>query len=267
MNWKMKIASASLALSAAFSGSASAALVDSVGGNSSLFLTAWNDSVSYTRDLGTTLNGFLASFANTAGASVFAGDALFTSTFAGSTTPINWNIVAGDQTYTANSDAARLLATGAYGATVTGNRNGVQTANLGINNEVAAMNAAGCSSSLSCTVAHGATGDGSLPAWGTKVNGGTTFNTTGVLGTTAQLGFYLLTALNANNASLTTSVTPSTFSAQGTQSFWTLGSDGAATWNVAAPAAVPVPAAVWLLGSGLMGLVGVARRKSKLAAV
>ena len=30
---------------------------------------------------------------------------------------------------------------------------------------------------------------------------------------------------------------------------------------VAYPAAVPVPAAVWLLGSGLIGLVGVARRK------
>ena len=32
---------------------------------------------------------------------------------------------------------------------------------------------------------------------------------------------------------------------------------------VEAPAAVPVPAAVWLFGSGLVGLVGVARRKKK----
>ena len=31
--------------------------------------------------------------------------------------------------------------------------------------------------------------------------------------------------------------------------------------SVAVPAAVPVPAAVWLFGSGLLGLVGVARRK------
>lgn len=30
-----------------------------------------------------------------------------------------------------------------------------------------------------------------------------------------------------------------------------------------APAAVPVPAALWLLGSGLIGLVGVARRKEQ----
>jgi type VI protein secretion system component Hcp len=31
---------------------------------------------------------------------------------------------------------------------------------------------------------------------------------------------------------------------------------------LAQPAAVPVPAAVWLLGSGLLGLIGVARRKA-----
>ena len=31
--------------------------------------------------------------------------------------------------------------------------------------------------------------------------------------------------------------------------------------GVAAPSAIPVPAAVWLFGSGLLGLVGVARRK------
>lgn len=33
--------------------------------------------------------------------------------------------------------------------------------------------------------------------------------------------------------------------------------------NFVAPAAVPVPAAVWLFGSGLLGLIGVARRGTK----
>ena len=37
---------------------------------------------------------------------------------------------------------------------------------------------------------------------------------------------------------------------------------GSAVSNVTAYSVVPVPAAVWLFGSGLLGLVGVARRKS-----
>jgi len=35
----------------------------------------------------------------------------------------------------------------------------------------------------------------------------------------------------------------------------------AVTWLVARPVVVPVPPAVWLFGSGLLGLIGVARRK------
>ena len=42
--------------------------------------------------------------------------------------------------------------------------------------------------------------------------------------------------------------------------FW--GSDFIGEWNYAELTPVPVPAAVWLFGSGLIGLIGVARRKS-----
>jgi hypothetical protein len=45
--------------------------------------------------------------------------------------------------------------------------------------------------------------------------------------------------------------------------FWFLSSTGQLTYNIASAAApVPLPAAVWLLGSGLLGLIGVGRRRS-----
>lgn len=43
--------------------------------------------------------------------------------------------------------------------------------------------------------------------------------------------------------------------------FWTLSSNGELNYG-AEVSAVPVPAAVWLFGSGLLGLVGVARRRA-----
>ncbi|MEO1899651.1 MAG: PEP-CTERM sorting domain-containing protein, partial [Methylococcales bacterium] len=45
---------------------------------------------------------------------------------------------------------------------------------------------------------------------------------------------------------------------------------GAATTtisNFSAPAAVPVPAAVWLFGSGLMGLIAMRKKPSHLSAL
>jgi hypothetical protein len=41
----------------------------------------------------------------------------------------------------------------------------------------------------------------------------------------------------------------------------TLGADGTLTITGNSTAPVPLPAAVWLFGSGLMGLVGVSRRR------
>lgn len=68
------------------------------------------------------------------------------------------------------------------------------------------------------------------------------------------LGFYFIALTDINNDS----TTMQTLLGQ-----WTLSSEGTLTYaGVGAP--VPVPAAVWLLGSALIGLVGVARRKSEI---
>ncbi len=47
---------------------------------------------------------------------------------------------------------------------------------------------------------------------------------------------------------------------QGADVTWSLSASNAATYSMTVTA-VPVPAAVWLFGSGLIGLIGIARRK------
>lgn len=77
-------------------------------------------------------------------------------------------------------------------------------------------------------------------------------------GTNSALGFYMVAMDYTND--------PSTNSSR-VQSFmgnWSLSNTGTLTYTGATPPpAVPVPAAVWLLGSALVGLVGVARRKTQ----
>ena len=48
--------------------------------------------------------------------------------------------------------------------------------------------------------------------------------------------------------------------------FWDLSANGVLTYNVPyGTAPVPLPAAIWLLGSGLLGMAGIARRRSASA--
>ena len=72
----------------------------------------------------------------------------------------------------------------------------------------------------------------------------------------SALDFYLATPVIHKNAV----VTP--FANSQGNGFWFLSSGGDLTWNVlAAPSAVPLPAAIWLLASGLAGLGAIGRRR------
>ena len=82
--------------------------------------------------------------------------------------------------------------------------------------------------------------------WLSNYGGGLPFNNTA--GVDTALGFCQLGTSDGSDAV----ATPFDGS-------WTLSSNGTLTYS--AVSQVPVPAAVWLFGSGLVGMIGVARRK------
>ena len=94
--------------------------------------------------------------------------------------------------------------------------------------------------------------------WGQNLTG---WNNAGTLG--QSLGFYSFTP--SSTSGFVQSTKARYENAFGLAA-WTLAADGSVNYSLAGEPVVvpqvPVPAAAWLLGSGLLGLVGVARRRS-----
>lgn len=272
---KLKHALAAAAVSMAFAAPAMA--IDSpTTGNGGLFLTAWDSSTgattAYARDLGMTMDQFLA---NPNVDLSFAADATFVSTFSGvAASNIQWNVVAGDRVV----DPNRLLTTAASDPGVVSNT----AQNSAILNKIAPLvadlNGRGITPSNSVTqsVADSSDPDAIWGAnWGSKF-GNLTANLTNSVALGGTLGFYLLTQNGLSETSLSANTLQNQFFVdQGAQanafagiiSTWTLNSDGSLSFNGTdvTPSQVPLPAAAWLFGSGLLGLVGVSRRKAKAA--
>jgi hypothetical protein len=76
----------------------------------------------------------------------------------------------------------------------------------------------------------------------------------------AALNFYQVVSPGGNNI-----LAPTQFAAGANTATWTLSATGDLVYNVAGAAPVPLPPALWLLGSGLLGLAGIARRKTLTA--
>jgi len=263
---KIKLITASIIL--AVSGNASAAIVSSIdtngggGGLSEAVFSIWDPSTnqSYSLDLGTTWQTFRdnlnnADFAVSYTINTAAGSVYNQAIGASDTANLAWNVsVANGQ----NSDFSNFTDFGV-----------ISTSNRGNNINTNALNQA-----IVVHDQYATSLGGSLPVtnkdttlndeyFGTLTNGGyagseriwgTSWQTNGSTDNSAAFGtdldfYYWQTGGFSTD--------PNLFKAAGVWSF-----DGS-TLGYASP--VPVPAAVWLFASGLLGLVGVSRRKKMQA--
>lgn len=286
MKFKLKALTAAVALGIA--GQASAALDLPSTGNGELFLTVWDTVTgeSYIRGLDIRINDFMVTEApNSSNGTIrdpeagmrldattnaiFAGDTLFASTFGNnSAANLKWNIVAADSnnnpdplfpthinrlvtTSTAtNASQISLTGTGLAGAV-----NRVEQHEVGAN----LLN--GCDVNPSC-VSTDTTEDSNgnkLQVWGDSFGGNGSVKSAGT--GFGSLFFYYIGHSSAGGV---TQIPKTLFANSQYTATWTLTSDGSVAYNLQA---VPIPAAVWLFGSALVGLVGVARRRTHSAAL
>lgn len=121
-----------------------------------------------------------------------------------------------------------------------------------LNSTIASVNtnSGGASSVEAASSASGGIWDTNVTTGNLSTWGGATVKNANPLGTTANL-YYVTAGTPAGNATKVAYTLEGTFS---------LSSNGL-SFTSANQSAVPLPPAVWLLGSGLLGLAGIARRK------
>jgi hypothetical protein len=188
----------------------------------------------------------------------------FASTFAASqNSNIFWGVAATD--FLGGVTSTRIVSTGPVGGTVDAgamNSAGLTAAAGKINDFILSVNAA-CTTNP-CTANDPNQGQyAGTSLWADNFGGGLGWQATANPG--EALGFYLVNA--AAGPRPTGAVTTAFQAANGSYGEWLLDVTGNLTYSVANDTApVPLPAGVWLLLSGLSGLVTIARRRNAAAA-
>ncbi len=254
-------------LAAAWGGQASAAYQQPSTGNGALIFSAWDpvNKQSYVMGLGLALNDLLSGGApGTVAPLSFNLGAIsaFTTLFPSLPSSLLWNVAASDSTssawrfaYTSGSSLSALQA-------IPLNNQNISLAAGDMQTFVGRQSAHGCGTGTTGTCTSVAAGDAwninnlTSTKWGANYGLPGNFNGSGGVG--SALNFFYSTAAD-----------PIAGTPAGIAPFlggtWTLSSNDVLTYSGSAPAAVPVPAAIWLLGSGVFGLVGVARRRQQVA--
>jgi hypothetical protein len=250
MKANMKALAVAVALAA--TGVANAAIDSPSTGNGELFLTVYDTTVGNEASFNLGLNINLDSF---------NGNGSYT-----------FNNIFSDPVFTANFDAGNFATQSNWKWNVVGAASLPSfeervmytevSSGASINN-AAAQNAAGSTLTYQTSL-------GTCDSCGTNVaadpryagaNWGSNMNQAAPVSDSGSLGDSLYFYLAANNILNDPNFDPASSAAMTQYAYtWKLDSNGTLTYN-AVGAPVPVPAAVWLLGSALVGLVGVARRR------
>jgi hypothetical protein len=226
--------------------------------NSGLFVWVYNDmsGASTVQYLGLNLNDVLpAAMTDTAGVLDFGILANFGTLFGAnpSTENVFWGVGAGDNLQVGQTNRARIVTTGSTSLDSWATNSVPGAASALTNFLTSVNNACGATVPCSSTVA---TDDHNANTWGPAWRGNVVPNqASNAIGTAANF-FYAENVRSGNYVS-------NAYANAAGFATWLLSADGRLTYSVPA---IPLPAGVWLLLSGLAGFAAVGRRKSAAGA-
>jgi hypothetical protein len=216
---------------------------------------------SYVLDLGITAADLLANDASLVNNLSFTADAGLLDIINNRSGTLAWNIAAAHNFPGATNDDFGYLTTSPTALVANSNTpigfNGISIALTKVGTYALAVNGTNTDYATDISQTFASTSGAYYDvAWGDMWNG--SHSTEGALGD--SLGFYFV-AMDFNESD--PSGDPTLYSrVQALLGQWTLSAGGLLSYSAdIGPAPVPVPAAVWLLGSALVGMVGIGRRR------